>query len=239
MAYGYCKEEKMLTKDNRPPIGMGLLTICVGLISLFGEETSWSQVYGITVIGGAGLGCMFSSAIIALQASAEPRDIAVVTGLGNFSRILGGALGVAISSAILNSSLAQDLPAHVPADIAQNVLASSDYVRHGCPPQYMEVILKCYLDALRIIWYVMTAMCGAGFFLSLLIKSEPVLKPRTSITGAAKDIDADTKVETPPASDVCDPLANHIHEGVTAIDMKPANEFLTTTSGSENFKQKS
>lgn len=68
------------------PIGMGLLTLCVGLITMFGEDTPWSKVYGFTVIGGAGLGCMFSSAIIALQASAEPRDIAVVTGLGNFSR---------------------------------------------------------------------------------------------------------------------------------------------------------
>jgi hypothetical protein len=210
---------------------MGLLTICVGLVSLFGEETSWSQVYGITVIGGAGLGCMFSSAIIALQASAEPRDIAVVTGLGNFSRILGGALGVAISSAILNSSLAQDLPAaHVPTNIVENVLASSEYVRHGCPPQYVEIVLACYLNALRLIWYVMTAMCGVGFFLSLLIKSAPVLKRRApSIVVASEnqviqDIDANTKVETPPASDICDPLASDIREGVIAIDMKPTKE---------------
>lgn len=64
-----------------------------------------------------GIGCLFSCTIIALQAAVEPKDIgktdtpsihkreqfaylvnsckkAVVTGLGNFSRILGGALGI-------------------------------------------------------------------------------------------------------------------------------------------------
>ncbi|KAG2214383.1 hypothetical protein INT47_000939 [Mucor saturninus] len=165
-----------------PPIGMGLLTICVGLLSLFGKDTPHSKVYGYTVIGGMGMGCMFSSAIIALQASAEPRDIAVVTGLGNFTRILGGALGVAISSAILNSSLAKDLPLHVPADIVQKVLASSEFVRHGCPPEYFEIVLTSYLDALQMIWYVMAAMCGVGFFCSLLLKGTNVSDQPTDVT---------------------------------------------------------
>ncbi|KAI8367779.1 major facilitator superfamily domain-containing protein [Blakeslea trispora] len=162
-----------------PPAGMCLLTISVGLLCLFDENTPFSAVYGYTVIGGAGLGLMFSSAIIALQASSEPRDIAVVTGLGNFSRILGGALGVAVSSAILNSSLAKDLPLVIPQEIVQNVLDSSDYVRHGCPPEYIPIVIKHYVSALRLVWYVMTAMCGTGFFCSLFIKNGSVLKPKT------------------------------------------------------------
>ena len=32
-------------------------------------------IYGITVIGGTGMGLMFSSTIIALQAAVEPKDI--------------------------------------------------------------------------------------------------------------------------------------------------------------------
>ncbi|KAL0141946.1 major facilitator superfamily domain-containing protein [Mucor lusitanicus] len=207
------------------PIGMGLLTLCVGLISTFGEDTSWSKVYGFTVIGGTGLGCMFSSAIIALQASAEPRDIAVVTGLGNFSRILGGALGVAISSAILNSSLAQDLSPLVPPDVVQSVLGSSEYVRHGCPPQYVEIVLDCYLNALRLIWYVMTAMCGVGFFLSLLVKPAPVLKAdqKKEEGNAAHENQQDSsKVETPPAAFTDhETHPDHVEEGVIAIDMQP------------------
>jgi hypothetical protein len=157
---------------------MAFVTLCTGLVSLFDETTPFSQIYGITVIGGAGLGFMFSSAIIALQACANEEDIAVTTGLGNFSRILGGALGVAISSAILNSSLAQDLPLVVPQEIVDNVLAASEYVRHGCPPEYVDVILACYIDGLRLIWHVMVAMAGVGFCLTLFIKSGTVFKHR-------------------------------------------------------------
>lgn len=189
------------------PIGMGLLTICVGLLTLFGEDTPYSKVYGFTVIGGAGMGCMFSSAIIALQASAEPRDIAVVTGLGNFTRILGGALGVAISSAILNSSLAKDLPLVVPADIVQKVLASSEYVRHGCPPEYFEIILASYLEALQMIWYVMTAMCGVGFLCSLLVKPAGISDQPTN----------EGKLESPPTSD----SEIDINEGIVTVNMQP------------------
>lgn len=212
------------------PIGMGLLTLSVGLISLFGEDTPFSKIYGFTVIGGAGLGFMFSSAIIALQASAEPRDIAVVTGLGNFSRILGGALGVAISSAILNSSLAQDLPAVVPADIVQNVLASSEYVRNGCPAEYVEFVLSCYLDALRLIWYVMTAMCGVGFCASLLVRSAPVLKADQKQQNDTNDKienhnnDTDTKIETSLAFVDHETHPDHVEEGVIAIDMQSTKD---------------
>lgn len=220
---------------------MGLLTLCVGLIALFDEHTSWSKVYGFTVIGGAGLGCMFSSAIIALQASSEPRDIAVVTGLGNFSRILGGALGVAVSSAILNSSLAQDLPfVGVPIEVVQNVLASSEYVRHGCPPEYVETVLACYIHALQLIWYVMTGMCGFGFCLSLFLKAAPIQIPQKA--AATNENHSASKTETPPASPSLnkkDDNANNdeIHEGVIAVDMQPAKEAIQPHQGADMNKR--
>jgi hypothetical protein len=218
---------------------MALLTLCVGLVTLFDEYTAWSQIYGTTVIGGAGLGCMFSSAIIALQASSEPRDVAVVTGLGNFSRILGGALGVAVSSAILNSSLAQDLPPLVPAEVAQNVLASSEYVRHGCPAEYVEVVIACYINALRLIWYIMTGMCGFGFCLSLLLKSKPIPMLPASKAPAINDDDSASKMETPPDSPslsndvIYGSNENDINESVVAIDMKPAKETFQPHLGAD------
>lgn len=80
--------------------GMALLTLCIGLLSLFDVDTNWSSkycvwgkdwirngnvksgflllllvIYGITVIGGTGMGLMFSSTIIALQAAVEKQDI--------------------------------------------------------------------------------------------------------------------------------------------------------------------
>ncbi|KAI9272045.1 major facilitator superfamily domain-containing protein [Helicostylum pulchrum] len=214
------------------PIGMSLLTICVGLISLFGEDTSYSMIYGCTVIGGTGMGFMFSSAIIALQACAEPKDLGVVTGLGNFTRILGGALGVAIASAILNSSLAKELPKHVPADIVQNVLASSEYVRHGCPPEYFEIVLASYLEALHLIWYIITAMCGIGFCCSLNVRNARVLA-----TSEEEEMTLE-KTETPPLSSA-EYNRHPIDEAVVSVNMEPAKDAIEPHHGADMNNRKS
>lgn len=139
-------------------------------------------------------------------------------------------MGVAISSAILNSSLAQDLPARVPSDVVQSVLGSSEYVRHGCPPEYVEFVLDCYLDALRMIWYVMTAMCGVGFCLSLLVKPAPVLKTdQKKQSDANENQQNDSKVETPPATFIDhETHPDHVEEGVIAIDMQPTKNQIAS-----------
>lgn len=165
-------------------IGMCLMTLWIGLTSLYDETTPFSRIYGITILGSGALGCLFSSTIMALQASVEIRDIAVVTGLGNFSRILGGALGVAISSAILNSHLTQELPQVLPLAEAKKIMESSDYVNHGLPEEYKTIAIGIYVNGLRLIWYVLVAMAGLGFIASFFVKHHSV---RRHIKAASKE----------------------------------------------------
>ncbi|KAL0089330.1 major facilitator superfamily domain-containing protein [Phycomyces blakesleeanus] len=200
-------------------IGLALLSLCLGLLSLFDKNTSWSRVYGFTIIGGLGMGCMFASSVIALQAAVEKKDIAVVTGLGSFSRILGGALGVAIASTIVNSTLTQDLPLRIPSEQAQQVLQSSAYVHNGLPEEYLDTVLEVYTEGLQLVWHVLTGMAGAGFISSLFIKhhemrkrgppikeeektptDEIVIPPQENIEGAVIVDVADTKKEEPAKS---------------------------------------
>ncbi|CDH61531.1 tetracycline efflux protein [Lichtheimia corymbifera JMRC:FSU:9682] len=158
-------------------IGMTLLTLCIGLISLFDVDTSWSMVYGITVIGGTGMGLMFSSTIIALQAAVETKDIAVVTGLNNFSRVLGGALGVAIASAVLNSFLQKNLPGVLPEQYVQEVFNSPEYIRNGLPEEYILLATEVYVDSLRYVWYILIAMSSVGLLSSFFTKHHPLRRP--------------------------------------------------------------
>ncbi|EIE86723.1 hypothetical protein G6F46_002743 [Rhizopus delemar] len=157
--------------------GMAMLTAWIGLTSLYDQETPFSRIYGITIIGSLGLGFLFSPTIIALQAAVDVKDIAVVTGLGNFSRILGSALGVAISSTVLNSHLNQELAHVIPAEEAAKVLASSEYVNRGLPEQYKEATLEVYVNGLRTLWYVLIAMSGLGFLASFFVKHHPIRRP--------------------------------------------------------------
>ncbi|GAA5810324.1 hypothetical protein MFLAVUS_003745 [Mucor flavus] len=159
-------------------IGMALLTLCTGLLALFKAHTPMSQIYGVTVIGGAGLGCLFSSTIIALQASVEPKDIAVVTGLGNFSRILGGALGVAIGSTVLNVHLAENLPKVLSPELAATIIQSSSFVNDGLPEEFKEVAIQVYVDAIQLIWFVFTPMSALGLLASCFVKHYSVRKQK-------------------------------------------------------------
>ncbi|KAI8983585.1 major facilitator superfamily domain-containing protein [Pilobolus umbonatus] len=158
------------------PIGMALLTISVGLLTTLDGNTSYDKIYGFTALSGIGLGVVISAAVIALQACAEPRDVAVVTGLGNFSRILGGALGVAISSAIVNSSLSKKLLKFVSIEEYDRILKSTEYIRHGLPKEDLHAVLNIYTKSLHLVWYVMTGLSGAGFIASMFSKSAPLLQ---------------------------------------------------------------
>jgi hypothetical protein len=192
-------------------IGMGLMTLWIGLTTLYDQTTPFSQIYGITILGSGSLGCLFSSTIIALQASVEIKDIAVVTGLGNFSRILGGALGVgksaetllyslspfysmiilAISSAVLNSHLNQELPNLLPIDEATKVIQSSEYVNHGLPEEYKVLAIEVYVHGLQMIWYVLIAMSGLGFIASFFVKHHSVRRHVKAAAAAKQENEAD------------------------------------------------
>ena len=88
--------------------------------------------------------------------------IAVVTGLNNFTRALGGALGIAIASAALNSTLQKNLSNAIPTEYASLVVQSKDYIRNGLPLEYMEPTIRVYMDSLKFMWCILIIMSGLG-----------------------------------------------------------------------------
>ncbi|CAO3652066.1 unnamed protein product [Cunninghamella blakesleeana] len=158
-------------------IGTCLLTLHIGLVSLFDVDTGFPMIYGITVIGGVGMGLMFSSTIIAIQAAVEPKDIAVVTGLGNFARLLGAAVGVSISSSILNSELKDNLPTVLPAEYAEIIMKQALFIYNGLPEEYKAPTIQVYCDAIRLIWYVVTPLTALSIIGGALVKHYNLRKP--------------------------------------------------------------
>jgi EmrB/QacA subfamily drug resistance transporter len=91
----------------RPFIIGGLAFICCGVGGLATIERGDSRVllYGSLAIMGIGLGMTMLSQLLALQ-GAVPRDrLGVVTSLGQFSRSIGGAVGVAAMGTVVAASL--------------------------------------------------------------------------------------------------------------------------------------
>ena len=101
----------LLKAGYRPTVITGgiLLTLAFALLSTFDAHTSKSLLYLDLVLIGAGLGLTMLTLLIAVQ-QAVPREIlGTATSLNQFSRSIGGAVGVAIMGAFLSAGMATNL----------------------------------------------------------------------------------------------------------------------------------
>ncbi|HSE39860.1 MAG TPA: MDR family MFS transporter [Acidobacteriota bacterium] len=97
----------LLKAGYRPTVIAGslLLTIAFALLSTFDGHTPRSLLYLDLVLIGAGLGLTMLTLLIAVQ-QAVPREIlGTATSLNQFSRSIGGAVGVAIMGAFLSAGM--------------------------------------------------------------------------------------------------------------------------------------
>jgi EmrB/QacA subfamily drug resistance transporter len=101
-------------------IGMVMLTIGAFLMSRIGAGTSqWGLVVGLSLMG-VGMGLSIPAFLIAVQSTVERRFLGTATSTIQFSRSIGGVLGVSVMGVVLSMRLAANLlaagmdPATVP-----------------------------------------------------------------------------------------------------------------------------
>ena len=86
-----------------------MLTLGTGLLIDLGYPFNTAKSVIYLLITGVGVGGLFQTPLIALQAAMPSRDMATATGSLVLFRLLGGATGVAIGGTILNNELASRL----------------------------------------------------------------------------------------------------------------------------------
>ncbi len=86
-------------------IGAMLLTVGSGYILTFGPSTTMAECLSAFIIIGLGMGSVSICTLLVVQSALLPKDLGVATSSQQFSRTLGGAIGVAASGAIANSTL--------------------------------------------------------------------------------------------------------------------------------------
>jgi EmrB/QacA subfamily drug resistance transporter len=79
------------------------------LMTTLGTHSSQLDVSMYMLVFGAGMGFVFMSTSLAAQNSVSLPQMGVATGLVNFTRQLGGAIGVAIASSVMVSALTDKL----------------------------------------------------------------------------------------------------------------------------------
>lgn len=104
------------------------------------------------------------TALIALLANTEKADRAVATGLRNFLRTTGGAVGLSIGSSILNNILIANLP---PTVSAADALQFTNL--KGLTPEERDGVIDAYMKGIQRIMYLGAPMVGVMLLDSLVL----------------------------------------------------------------------
>ncbi|CDH58633.1 mfs general substrate transporter [Lichtheimia corymbifera JMRC:FSU:9682] len=150
--------------------GFALYGICFGLFIMLDANTSWAEISGFMLIGGIGVGGITGSSPVALQASVEEKDVAVVSGLLGYTIMLGGGIGVALAFALIHLYLQNNLPRMIPPEYAERIIDNPGFIREGLPSDYFDAAIMVYNDAYKMLWYLMVVFSGIAFVSSLFVK---------------------------------------------------------------------
>ncbi|OAX38645.1 MFS general substrate transporter [Rhizopogon vinicolor AM-OR11-026] len=148
-------------------LGWGIMTMLDNTTNAVGKE-----IYPF--ITALGIGCMFQTPLIAIQAAMPIKDMATSTGAFVFIRTLGGTVGIAIGEAIISNVLQQKLRGIQGLSMNTSPAALNDSIRQisSIPdPTLRNEVMHAYSQSISTIWLVNTPISGFGLLLVLFIRA--------------------------------------------------------------------
>ncbi|GAA5832182.1 hypothetical protein JCM11251_004270 [Rhodosporidiobolus azoricus] len=150
----------------------------------FDRTTSIGVIVGVLLVQGMGIGATLQSTLVLLQVSGPSQDRAVVTGARNFSRSLGGAVGLAVANTLLNNIFIKNLPADVPASLRTQL--QSEFVLPDYLSQTLrDEVLDAYMKGMRDVFIFYIPVVGVCLALCFVIKDIPLEAPPLAPSPAA------------------------------------------------------
>lgn len=149
--------------------GFGIWTFGAGLLILCNRYTSAGTISGFCILIGIGVGFTFQPTIVALQAHCSKAQRAVIISNRNLLRSLGGAVGLAISSALTGNVLKSSLPENLQS-VAGSTFALPDLDTFSASDKI--IIQDAYASASRAVFVFCTPVIGAAFLCNLFVKDK-------------------------------------------------------------------
>lgn len=182
-------------------LGMGLMIMLTGTSS-----TAMKEIFPL--ITALGLGSLFQTPLIALQAAMPLKDMATTTSTFGFLRTLGGTVGISVGQAIYTSVLAKKIRSFPSLDFDTSPTALSQSVgrlKTIADPAVRALVIDSYARSISTIWKVMTPVVGFSFLLTLGIRKYSL--SRNFVKQGGKDgkdetADANLDIEKGSASGV-------------------------------------
>ncbi|KAI0040909.1 MFS general substrate transporter [Auriscalpium vulgare] len=179
-----------------------------GLTTTLDDHSNTAKKVLYLLVTATGIGCLFQTPLIALQAAMPLKDMATSTAAFGFIRTLGGTVGVSIGQAIYSSVLRKKIKTldlrGVPFDTSPTGLSESvRLLKDIQDPVVRGEIIHAYSKSIATIWVVNAPLVGVGLIMVLFLKGYTL--KRNTVRAAPTDVEA-----APAAA-----------PGVHALDEKP------------------
>ncbi len=168
--------------------GFTLMTLGFGLLANYGREMSRVWLYAELVLIGSGLGLTMLTLLISIQQSVPRARLGVGTSLNQFTRSIGGAIGVAVMGAVLSAGLASQIGAiesagggqgggHLPTDPGALIQPEA---RAALTPPQIDALEGAMEAAMHDLFWVAAAIAGLAIVVSFRLPKE--LLPASRVT---------------------------------------------------------
>jgi EmrB/QacA subfamily drug resistance transporter len=161
--------------------GFTLLTLGFTLLSMYQRETARLWLYVDLILIGAGLGLTMLTLLIAVQQAVSRAQLGIATSLNQFSRSIGGAVGVAVMGAVLSAGLASQLTevarrgnTSLTLERAQELSANPNalidpHARAALPSNVLDALQASLAGAIHKVFWVGTAFAGLALLVSFYL----------------------------------------------------------------------
>ncbi|KAF9227638.1 MFS general substrate transporter [Gyrodon lividus] len=151
-----------------------VMTVGWGLMTMLDSTSTTAEKELYPLVAALGIGCLFQTPLIAVQAAMPLKDMATSTGAFVFLRTLGGTVGITIGEAIISSTLQQRLKDIPGLTIDTSAAALNDSVRQISSisdPTLRAQVMHAYARSISTVWLVNTPLSAVGLFLILSIRA--------------------------------------------------------------------
>jgi EmrB/QacA subfamily drug resistance transporter len=187
MSLGWTGGPLLLTRflhktTNKTVISIGafLLAMGSGYSLTFGPSTTMLECLSAFVIIGLGMGFISICTLLVVQNALPPKDLGVATSSQQFSRTLGGTIGVAVAGAIVTSSLVSKLKSAgdiIPVSVFTEV---SDSIENIFRTEFFNplsheikmVLQNSVADSISAVFWIVFGTAILTFISSLLLRKE-------------------------------------------------------------------
>ncbi|MFF3639910.1 MDR family MFS transporter [Streptomyces sp. NPDC002564] len=163
------------------PIAGGAVATAGALALLtVGTDTATAVTSALTLVLGAGLGCLLQPSVLITMNSAEPRDLGAAAGTNTLLRTIGGSLGVAVLGSVHGARTTDVLTDRLGPDGAR--LAGD----HALTPELLRGLPGPARDAFRAgvtaglhgVVIGTAALCALAFAAAWLVREVPLRTTR-------------------------------------------------------------